>query len=107
MTRNGQPANGTLNLLINNQVYCSNVQIINGNWNCTFYAPLEIKTYTVTINYTDDLGNPGSNSTTLTVSPFYGKAPTRGFISILEQYVMIQDLNGKIKRVKLSLAVWR
>jgi len=107
MTRNGQPANGTLNLLINNQAYCSNVQIINGNWNCTFYAPLEIKTYTVTINYTDDLGNPGSNSTTLTVSPFYGKAPTRGFISILEQYVMIQDLNGKIKRVKLSLAVWR
>jgi len=107
MTRNGQPANGTLNLFINNQVYCSNVEIINGNWDCTFYAPLEIKTYTVSINYTDDLGNPGSNTTTLTVSPFYGKAPTRGFVSILEQYVMVQDLNGKIKRVKLSLAVWR
>jgi len=107
MTRNNQPANGTLNLFIGSQAYCSNVQIINGNWNCTFYAPLEIKSYTVTVNYTDDLGNPGSNTTALTVSPFYGKVPTRGFISILEQYVMIQDLNGKIKRVKLSLAVWR
>ena len=106
ITRNYQPANGTLNLFIGGQAYCSNVQIINGNWNCTFYAPLEIKSYTVTVNYTDDLGNPGSNTTALTVSPFYGKAPTRGFISILEQYVMIQDLNGKIKRVKLSLAVW-
>ena len=107
MTRNGQPANGTLNLFIGSQAYCSNVQVINGNWNCTFYAPSEIKSYTVTANYTDDLGNPGSNTTALTVSPFYGKRPTRGTISIIEQYVMIQDLNGRIKRVKLLLAVWR
>jgi uncharacterized membrane protein len=107
MTRNNQPANGTLNLFISSQAYCSNVQVINGIWNCTFYAPVEIKNHTIAINYTDDLGNSGSNTTTLSVSPFYGKAPTRGFISILEQYVMIQDLNGKIKRIKLSLAVWR
>jgi hypothetical protein len=105
--RNSQPANGTLNLFIGSQAYCSNVQVINGNWNCTFYTPLEIKSYTVTANYTDDLGNPGSNTTALTVSPFYGKRPTRGTISIIEQYVMIQDLNGRIKRVKLLLAVWR
>jgi hypothetical protein len=107
MVRDGQPANGTLNLFIDSQAYCSNVQITNGNWNCTFYAPAEIKTYLVTINYTDDLGNSGIDTTALTVSPFYGKVPARGFISILEQYVMIQDLNGKIKRVKLSLVVWR
>jgi hypothetical protein len=106
MVRDGQPANGTLNLFIDGQAYCSNVQITNGNWNCTFYAPAEIKTYLVTINYTDDLGNSGINTTALTVSPFYGKVPTRGFVSILEQYAMIQDLNGKIKRVRLSLAVW-
>jgi hypothetical protein len=79
-----------------------------GNWSCVFNAPLKIGSYLVTVKITNSTGFVFQNSTSLGVSPYYGKKPI-GTVSriVYELPMLIQDLNGEIRVVFARIMVWR
>lgn len=80
----------------------------NGNWNCTFNAPIKIGSYTVTVVVTNSTGSQFQNSTALAVAPYYGKTPVGSIDRIVyELPMMIQDMNGEIRTVFARIMVWK
>jgi hypothetical protein len=79
-----------------------------GNWSCVFNAPTKIGLYTVKVNITNSTGFVFQNSTSLTVSPFYGKSPLGTVDRIVyELPMLIQDMNGEIRVVLARIMVWK
>jgi len=99
---------GTAVLTVNDVQMCSYSTDATGFWNCTFRAPDEIKTYTVLINVTNSTGYVFTNSTTLNVAPNYGGSFVGSTDRVVyEQPMLIQDLNGTIKKVWVRITTWR
>jgi hypothetical protein len=105
---NGTPISGTFVFKVNDVQTCSYSVDANGFWNCTFRAPDEIKAYTVLVNVTNATGYSFANSTILNVAPNYGRSVV-GTIDrvVYEQPMLIQDLNGTIKKIWVRITTWR
>jgi len=105
---NGASVNGSVLLSVDNTNYSCSQTDANGNWNCTFNAPIRIGVHTLTVKITDNSGYTFQNSTFLTVSPYYGRKPIGSIPRIVyELPMLIQDLDGEIKRVLARIIVWK
>ncbi|MEM5766614.1 MAG: hypothetical protein QW423_03215 [Candidatus Aenigmatarchaeota archaeon] len=104
---NGTGISGAVNLTIGSStVNCPDTN--EGNWSCDFNAPSEIGSFLVTVTITNATGHQFQNSTSLTVSPHYGKTPTGSMTRVVyELPMLIQDLNGEIKTVFARIVVWK
>ena len=104
VTAYGQAARDTQVVVkLNGTTYCTNQSDSEGNWFCTFNAPLEIGNFVVVAS-----AGTESASTTLTIAPNYGIKPIGTSDRIVyEQPMLIQDLNGKIKIVFVRIMTWR
>lgn len=87
---------------------CSNTTESDGEYFCTFRAPLEIGTYNLTVNVTNSTGTSNYNYTTLTVRPKYGEnvIGTTGRI-VYEIPFVIQEPSGRIRVVVIRVTAWR
>jgi len=104
----GSPIQGEVYLKIDNKKFSCGTTDENGDWNCTFNAPIEIGEYEVEVNVTNSTGYSFLNSTLFKVSPFYGKKALRKSNKIvLEIPTLLQDMSGKITKVLLKLYVWK
>jgi hypothetical protein len=105
---NGTAISGTAVLKVSDVQMCSYTVDASGFWNCTFRAPDEVKAYTVSVNVTNATGSSFTNSTTLNVAPNYG-ASVGGTSDrvVYEQPMLIQDLNGTIKKIWVRITTWR
>ncbi|MEM5843683.1 MAG: hypothetical protein QXX07_00225 [Candidatus Aenigmatarchaeota archaeon] len=99
---NGLPVtNAKVKIFFDRERDCPNTSS-NGQWACVFNAPEEIKNYQLFVNISGIL-----NFTSFKVSPYYGRLPPNSISRVAyEEPILIQDLNGKIKRVWLRLIVW-
>ncbi|MEM5854785.1 MAG: hypothetical protein QXJ14_02145 [Candidatus Aenigmatarchaeota archaeon] len=105
---NGTGISGTVNLTVDGINHSCPPTDVNGNWNCTFNAPLKIGSFLVTVTVTNATGHQFQNSTFLSVSPYYGKTPIGSMTRVVyELPVLIQDLNGEIKTVLARIIVWK
>ncbi|MGC8812740.1 MAG: hypothetical protein ACP5O8_04135 [Candidatus Aenigmatarchaeota archaeon] len=88
-------------IFVDKEIDCPNTSS-NGEWFCVFEAPSEIKKYQVFVDI-----NGISNQTSFQVAPSYGKIPS-GLADrvVYEEPVLIQDLNGKVKKVWMRVMVW-
>ena len=104
---NGTGISGAVNLTVDDTTYaCPNTE--DGNWSCVFNAPLRIGSYLVTVKIVNSTGYVFQNTTSLKVSPFYGKHPIGSGTRVVHELPMlIQDLNGEIKTVLARIIVWR
>lgn len=89
---------------------CSNTTENDGEYFCTFRAPLELGKYSVTVNITNSSGAGTSNLnyTNLVVRPKYGEnvIGTTGRI-VYETPFAIQEPSGRIRVVFVRLTAWR
>jgi hypothetical protein len=104
---NGTGISGTVNLTVDGKTYiCPDTS--DGNWSCVFNAPLRIGSYLVTVKITNSTGYVFQNSTSLKVSPSYGKNPIGSATRVVyELPMLIQDLNGEIRAVLARIIVWK
>lgn len=99
---NGTPIQNTeVKIFVDKEIVCPSTNST-GDWSCIFTAPKEIKKYQIFVEVENS-----SNSTILKVSPNYGKLPS-GIANrvVYEEPFLIQDLNGKIKKVWMRIIVW-
>jgi hypothetical protein len=99
---NGSPIqNAEVRLFIDKEISCPNTTY-NGEWSCIFSAPKEIKKYQVIVEVNNVL-----NQTTFQVAPSYGILPL-GLVNrvVYEEPILIQDMDGKIKKVWIRIIVW-
>ncbi|MEM5882739.1 MAG: hypothetical protein QXQ77_00660 [Candidatus Aenigmatarchaeota archaeon] len=97
----GRPLeNAEVKIFVEKEIACPNTNST-GHWLCVFSAPEEIKNYKVLVSV-----NGISNFTSLKVSPYYGKISSSTNRVVHEEPILIQDLNGKIKRVWMRVIVW-
>ncbi|MEM5794485.1 MAG: hypothetical protein QXS48_00375 [Candidatus Aenigmatarchaeota archaeon] len=98
---NGMPIqNAEVKIFVDREITCPNTNST-GHWSCVFNAPEEIKNHQIFVNISGI-----SNFTFLKVSPYYGKIASSTNRIAYEEPMLIQDLNGKIKRVWLRVIVW-
>lgn len=106
---NGNPiSDGSVSIRLNSREYCKTNTLSNGNYNCTFKAPLELGSYTLLVDVTNSTGSSFTNTTTLTLQIKYGEMPI-GTIDrvVYEQPMLIQELSGRIRIVWARIMVWR
>lgn len=102
----GTPITGSVSLRVDKIYSCPDST--DGNWYCLFNAPNEIGSFLVLVNITNSSGFSFYNQTILKVSPNYGKKPISSTDRVVfELPMIIQDLNGEIKRVLARIIVWR
>ncbi|HKZ45450.1 MAG TPA: hypothetical protein VJ343_01975 [archaeon] len=106
---NGNPISGSsVSVKLDGVANCTTSTLPNGNYNCSFFAPLNLGTYTVSVNVTNSTGSSFTNSTSLTVKMKYGQVPIgKSDRMTYEQPMLIQDISGKIKVVWARITVWR
>jgi len=105
---NGTGIDGTVSLSVDSTSYSCSPTYSGGNWNCTFNAPNEIGSYTVTVTVTNGTSSTFQSSTTLNVAPYYGKTPIGSIDRVVyELPMLIQDINGEIKTVFARIIVWK
>jgi len=105
---NGTGIGGTVSLSVDSTSQSCSPTYSNGKWNCTFNAPTEIGSYTVTVTITNATGSTVQNSTSLTVAPNYGKTPIGSIDRVVyELPLIIQDMNGEIKTIFAKIMVWK
>lgn len=99
---NGSPIkDAEVKIFVDREIVCSSTDS-NGKWSCVFDAPKEVKKYQVFVEV-----NGVSNQTVFQVAPNYGKVPSGSVDRVVyEEPVLIQDLNGKIKKVWMKIMVW-
>jgi hypothetical protein len=104
---NGTGISGKVNLTVDSTDYlCPDTS--DGNWSCVFNAPLKIGSYLVTVRITNSTGHVFQNSTSLKVSPSYGKNPIGSATRVVYEIPMlIQDLNGEIRSVLARIIIWK
>lgn len=106
---NGNPISGTVSLVVGTATqFCPDTNAVTGAWTCTFNAPTELGTYTVLVNVTNSTGSSFTNSTNLYVAPNYGQKAigTSGRV-VYEVPMLIQDLNGTVKKAWARIMVWK
>jgi len=105
---NGTGISGTVNLVVDGANYSCPPTDADGSWNCTFNAPMKIGSFFVTVIITNATNHQFQNSTSLVVSPHYGKTPIGSMTRVVyELPMLIQDLNGEIKTVLARIIVWK
>jgi len=78
-----------------------------GNWYCTFTAPQELGSYTLTITVANDTST-FTNTTTINVKASYGAtASGTGSRVVYETPALMQQLDGAIKKVWVRIKVWK
>jgi len=93
----------TVNIKIAGETKCSSVTDSEGRYNCSFTAPNELGSYVVLAEAEDTY-----TSATLKVAPNYGSTAIGTANRVVyEQPMLIQDLNGKIKKVWVRIMVWK
>jgi len=105
---NGDPiGNSDLNITLNSIRYCTNTTDVSGNYACTFTAPNVIGDYALVVNVTT-LSSTYTNTTTLSVSPTYGKTPVASTEKVVyEVPMLILDQDGSIKTIWIKVTVWK
>ncbi len=99
---NGSPIkDAEVKIFVDREIVCPKTNA-DGKWSCVFNAPKEIKKYQVLVEVNGIL-----NQTSFQVVPNYGKVPS-GLVDrvVYEEPVLIQDLNGRIKKVWMKIMVW-
>jgi hypothetical protein len=105
---NGTGIGGSVSLNVDGISYSCSRTYSNGKWNCTFNAPLEIGSYSVTVTITNDTSSTTQNTTTFSVAPYYGKTPIGTSDRVVyELPMLIQDMNGEIKTIFARIIVWK
>lgn len=106
-TSEGDPFQGNVSVKLGGEERCSTDTNSQGFYNCTFQAPSEINDFSIQ-SYAIQDGTVVSKSGTTELSVIYsygGQNPV-GEVSSLELPLLIQDLNGKIHKVKVNLKIW-
>ena len=100
-------AAGTVTAAIAGRTYDCPATTSTGNWYCVFNAPKELGSYTLTItvaNATETF----ENTTTVNVKASYGAASGgTGSRVVYETPVLMQQLDGAIKKVWVRIKVWK
>ncbi|MEM5852779.1 MAG: hypothetical protein QW228_00155 [Candidatus Aenigmatarchaeota archaeon] len=105
---NGTGVSGSVSLSVDGVNYSCPPTDAYGNWSCIFNAPSRIGSFLVTVTVTNSTGYQFQNSTLLIVSPYYGKMPIGSITRVVyELPMLIQDLNGEIRRVFARVIVWK
>lgn len=104
----GSGISGTVSLDIDGSSQSCPATNSNGEWKCTFNAPIKIGSHSVTVTVTNSTGSKFQNTATLTVAPYYGKTPI-GLTdrTVYESPMLIQDMNGEITTVFARIMVWK
>lgn len=99
--------NGDVEITLDSVPYCLNTTNSRGSFNCTFFAPTTLGSYTLMANVTKD-DESFTNTTTLDVKIFYGSSPIgKQERVVYEVPMVVQDVTGEIKRVLVKIFVWR
>jgi len=94
-------------IFVDDELSCSTTTLPNGDYNCSFYSPFELGTYTVLVNVTNSTGYNFVNSSSLIVRLKYGKVPSgKADRVVYEIPVIIQELSGSIRRAWVRIMVW-
>jgi hypothetical protein len=104
----GGPISGNVSIRLNNKVYCTTETIANGNYNCSFGAPLELGDYAIMVDVTNSTGSTFTNTSSLTVRARYGETPIGKVERVVyEEPMMIQEPSGTVKIAWARIMVWR
>jgi len=98
----------TANITLDGIQYCTNTTNGTGFYNCAFSAPIKLGSYTLQVNVTNSTGSSVTNTTTLSVKPNFGQAVVgKRDRSVFEVPMLIQDMNGEIRRIWTRVTVWK
>ncbi|MDI6798693.1 MAG: carboxypeptidase-like regulatory domain-containing protein [Candidatus Aenigmarchaeota archaeon] len=100
----GLPIQGAaVSVKIDNQLKCSSETNSSGDYNCSFNAPNELGSYTVTSEAEGAVA-----TATLEVKASYGEKPIGTIDRIVyEVPLLIQEMSGRIRRVFARIMVWK
>jgi len=101
-------AAGTVAASIADKSYDCPATDANGNWYCVINAPQELGSYTLTVTITNSTSATFVNTTTVNVKASYGAVATgTGSRVVYETPLLMQQLNGAIKKVWVRVKVWK
>jgi hypothetical protein len=100
-------SSGTVTASLAGSTYGCPATTLGGNWYCTFNAPQELGSYTLTVTISNGTAT-FTNTTTINVKPSYGATPSgTGSRVVYETPVLMQQLDGAIKKVWIRIKIWK
>lgn len=100
-------ASGSVTAAIAGVTYSCPATTASGNWYCIFNAPKELGSFTLTITVANATAT-FENTTTVNVKASYGAtAVGTGSRVVYETPLLMQQLNGVIKKVWVRVKVWK